>query len=152
MQAFKNILIPTDFSPVAWKAVQLGLSIARNSNIKITLLHVYPSTAKFIGISNSKEDDETAAQLIVKKQMQRFFGELALENATRLELEVTKGMVDVEIQHFLESGEFDLVIVGINSHDQNNIPGSNTGSIISHSSIPVLVIPNNIVESSNVSY
>lgn len=84
--------------------------------------------------------------------MQRFFGELALENATRLELEVTKGMVDVEIQHFLESGEFDLVIVGINSHDQNNIPGSNTGSIISHSSIPVLVIPNNIVESSNVSY
>ncbi|MEQ8473227.1 MAG: universal stress protein [Marinoscillum sp.] len=144
MQTFNHILIPTDFSLVAWKAVELGVSLASDKAVRLTLFHVYPSAAKFIGISDRENDQEKAAQEVVKSQMLNFFGDLAKENNVTLEFEVTKGTVSREISRHIKKHDYDLVIMGVNSHGQDNQPGSNTGRVISQCQVPVLIVPNEI--------
>ena len=41
MEAFKHILIPTDFGEAANRAIDFGLSLAKKFECKVTLVHAY---------------------------------------------------------------------------------------------------------------
>jgi|GEM_PF-1264213 len=145
MQRFHNILIPTDFSQAAWNAVQLGLSLACTENSRITLLHVYPSSAKFTTSAknaNSK-DDFNLKELY--KDMNEFCDSLRKNSKSEIIPVVVRGKVEKEILTYLGENAFDMVILGVNSNGTDNHPGSHVSAIIEKANAPVLVIPNQLI-------
>lgn len=138
----KHILIPTDFSPAAWRAVQYALNLANRFHADITLLHVYPSENKYMSwiATHKDEDDQILNQLKVK--LKEFSDELPIQAGTKIDCDVVKGNVTREIGKFATDHHFDLIIMGVNSGTNNNNPGSHTAEIIRDSGYPVMIIPN----------
>ena len=144
MQAFKNILIPTDFSQAAWNAVQLGAKMAFSGKTEVTLLHVFPSSAKFD--SRKGELDIKDLNMIddIKAQMDAFCNDLRGQHKVNFRSIILGGSVQEEICQYLKDNFFDLVIIGVNSNGVDNQPGSHTSNIIANCGAPVLVVPNRV--------
>ena len=142
MEKISNILIPTDFSPAAWEAVNYGLSLAKVYHANITLLHVYPSENKYMSWikPNSSGDNEILNQL--KNKLKSFAEGLGSTNGTIIHFEVKSGNVTREIASLAKEKHFDLIIMGVNSGSGHNDPGSNTSDVIRNAGFPVLIIPN----------
>lgn len=132
-----SILIPTDFSQASWKATQLGLELSRtNENIRLSILHIFPST------SNEEARKSSQIQLEkVKDRMNKLTKELTDQHDSINNL-VMSGNIEEVLIKFIKEGDFDLVIVGVNSNGINNEIGSHTMSMIEKSEIPVMVVPN----------
>lgn len=144
MHSFTNILIPTDFSQAAWNAVQLGLSMVGSESSKITLLHVFPSQARF---SKGKKELPAADQEQVKSlqnQMSEFCSVLQRSTKAQICPVILEGDVEPEILSFLALNSFEIVIMGVNSNGTDNTPGSHLSPIIQNANAPVLVIPNQL--------
>lgn len=145
MQAFKNILIPTDFSQAAWNAVQLGAKMAIAGETEVTLLHVFPSSAKFDSRKGELDIQDLNFIDDLKSKMDFFCNDLRKQHKVSFKSIILGGAVEEEICQYLQDNVFDLVIIGINSNGMDNEPGSHTTGIIANSTAPVLVVPNEIV-------
>ncbi|WP_421877877.1 universal stress protein [Marinoscillum sp.] len=145
MQAFKNILIPTDFSPAAWNAVQLGSSMAKPGYTDITLLHVFPSSAKFDSRKGELDIKDLNTIDEIKVQMDAFCMDLHSQYKVSYHPLILGGAVQQEICQHIQENDFDLVIIGVNSNGVDNNPGSHTSDIISNCHAPVLVVPNGLI-------
>lgn len=144
MQAFKNILIPTDFSPAAWNAVQLGSNLAKAGYTEITLLHVFPSSAKFDSRKGELDIKDLDAIDEIKMQMDSFCMDLHGQYNVKYHPVILGGAVHEEICQYIHENDFDLVMIGVNSNGVDNTPGSHTSEIISNCHAPVLVVPNQL--------
>lgn len=142
MEKIKNILIPTDFSPAAWEAVQYGLSLAKVYHADITLLHVYPSENKYMSWikTDHSEDNKIINQL--RDRLKSFTEDLKATNGTKITYDVRSGNVTNEIASVAIQKPFDIIIMGVNSGSGHNNPGSHTAEIIRSAGFPVLIIPN----------
>lgn len=136
-----KILIPTDFSPAAWQAVQYGLSLAHKHEADITLLHVYPSQNKYMSWLKTSQSENPEVVKELDERMRSFTDSLESQNGTLIDYHVTTGSVTNEILNFAQQNKFDLIIIGANSGSAHNQPGSNTAEIIRNAGFPVLVIP-----------
>lgn len=147
MQLFKNILIPTDFSQAAWNAVQIGVSLmaAASPGIRgqLTLLHIFPQTAKFVNQSFFSSSDLKAIDEI-KRQVDEFCTELQGSNGVNVNGVLLSGGVEAGILDFVKAHPQDLIIMGVNSTGNDNQPGSHLRSVIEKVYTPVLVIPNKL--------
>lgn len=146
MYSFEKILIPTDFSPAAWNAVQLGLGLVESRSSQLTLLHVFPSSAKFDRRKAHLNDDDLKIIHSIKEQMDGFCLELGKNNRTKINAVILGGGVENEILKFVDKNRFDLIIMGVNSNGLDNQPGSHISNIIQKANAPVLVIPNKLVK------
>lgn len=142
MQTFRNILIPTDFSHAAWNAVQLGLELADPDTTVITLLHVFPSGARFNRKKKQHDIEELDDFKGIKQQMDDLCADFSKDRKVTLQPVILVGSVEEEICEYIEDNDFDLVIMGVNSNGQDNEPGSHTSVIIARCCVPVLVVPN----------
>ncbi len=132
---FHNILIPTDFSPAAWRAIQAGVHVGRRNQSSIFLLHVYPNPAPF--------DLEDEASLVnIKSRMQQFVDNLVVNNHPTIKSHVTTGIVEEELLKFIQEHPVDLVILGVNGNGQDNHVGSNAARILHTCNAPVMIVPN----------
>jgi nucleotide-binding universal stress UspA family protein len=142
MSSFKNILVPTDFSSAAWHAVQISLGLVADSHSRITLLHVFPYSAKFDRRKGHLKDQDLEALELIKKQMDDFCLELGGKTKAVIASEVIAGGVESEILKFIANDHFDLIVMGVNSNGLDNYPGSHVTNIIEKAISPVLVVPN----------
>lgn len=140
MRTFHKILISTDFSPIAWRAVQMGLDFTKSEHVEVSLLHVYPSKNKKVGEMERAEDKDALSNL--DKEIRQLCQELELSFNTPISPVLLSGDVNDEILHYIKDNPHDLVIVGINSNGFDNEAGSHTAAIIKSANIPVLVMPN----------
>lgn len=149
MHSFNKILIPTDFSPAAWNAVQLGVSLIAASSpdglAQLTLLHVFPYSAKFDRRRTHLNNNDLKAIDSIKQQMDEFCEELESNNQIKVNAVILGGGVESEVLKYVEKHPHDLIIMGVNSNGVDNQPGSHVGNIIEKANAPVLVIPNKLV-------
>ncbi|WP_258099911.1 universal stress protein [Marinoscillum pacificum] len=145
MQAFKNILIPSDFSSAAWNAVHLGSSMAKEGFTEITLLHVFPSSAKFDSRKGELDLSDLDAIDEIKLQMDAFCMDLHSQYKVTYHPVILGGAVHEEICQHIRENDYDLVIIGVNSNGVDNRPGSHTSEIIANCHTPVLIAPNNLI-------
>lgn len=138
---FTHILIPTDFSPAAWRAVEVALNLSDQYSCEISILHIYPIASKFSKESN--HDDLRPKLDKVKEHMVKLSNDLRTDENTKINNLVVPGNIEKELMNFVSQHSFDLVIVGVNSTGEDNSPGSHTAKLIEESGTPVLVIPNN---------
>ncbi len=140
----KKILVPTDFSPNAAKALEFAANIARKADAEIIIVHVYSDVKPPFG----------DASPVVKK-----YG-LPYEASARCELEsiakalhnggvlnihtiITSGSVTAGIVETAKENQADLVVMGTlgDAAFKEKLFGSITAAIIGKAFIPVLAIP-----------
>lgn len=137
---FTHILIPTDFSPAAWKAVEIGLNLSDQYKCEISILHIYPVASKFS--HESSHEDLLPKLNKVKEHMTKLSNDLRKNEKTQINNLVLPGNIEKQLLDFVTQNSFDLVIMGVNSSGEDNSPGSHTAKLIEESDTPVLVIPN----------
>ena len=141
----KNILVATDFSENAKKALQYATLLAKAYEAKIYLIHTYLPYFVEPGIYA----DSLMMQEALNEQyesMNAKFGplvkeleEAGIEHETLLELnDVTSGIFDAIAEH-----EIDFLVIGRTGSGGfiNKLIGSNAAHITAKASIPVLAIP-----------
>lgn len=138
---FTHILIPTDFSPAAWKAVEVGLSLSDQYGCEISILHIYPVVSRF---SKKQASEDLHPKLEkMKEHMTKLSDDLSTDKKTKINNLVVAGSIEKQLLEFVRQNAYDLVIVGVNSSGEHNSPGSHTVRLIEESDTPVLIIPNN---------
>jgi len=142
---YTNILIPTDGSELAGKAVRHGIALAKSIGAKITALTVLPPFHMVTIDAQMIED--TAAQYKVHMQERAEKTLVAVASAAQA-TGVACDMVQVEHEHPYQaiidaagSKGCDLIVMA--SHGRQGISaivlGSETVKVLTHSKIPVLV-------------
>jgi nucleotide-binding universal stress UspA family protein len=142
---YANLLIPTDGSELAGKAVQHGIALAQRIGAKVTALTVSPTFHTFTTDTQMIED--TPAQY--KERMRQHADKTlaAVADAAR-EADVACVIVHIEHEHphraIIDAADAkgcDLIVMA--SHGRRGIAaiilGSETLKVLAHCKIPVLV-------------
>jgi nucleotide-binding universal stress UspA family protein len=137
---FNRILIPTDFSPAAWQAVQIGLEVGRRFGSDLYLLHVYPMTSRFDLDPNEPALPVQLEQM--RTRMENLSTSLISNGDKPIHNVLLSGNIEDQLGNFLDDEKFDLVIMGVNSSGDDNKIGSHTLRLIEKTGVPVLIVPN----------
>jgi nucleotide-binding universal stress UspA family protein len=140
----KTILVPTDFSPNATKALDFAVQIAKQASAKIIIIHacdllnvVFKDHIKMKEEYNQKIIDEATATLKILKKSIEETEQLAVET------QLYKGLVQDTI--LFAAGEYraDMIVLGTlgNSGAKEKLFGSKTSGIIGKANVPVLAVP-----------
>ena len=142
---YTNILIPTDGSELAGKAVQHGIALAKRIGAKATALTVLPPFHVLTTDTQMLEDTPAQYKVRMQEHAEKTLGAVAqAAQAAGVACE----MVHVEHEHpyqaiidTAESKGCDLIVMA--SHGRHGISaivlGSETVKVLTHSKIPVLV-------------
>jgi nucleotide-binding universal stress UspA family protein len=142
---YTNILIPTDGSELAGKAVQHGIALAKRIGAKTTALTVLPPFHIFTTDTQMIEDTPAQYQARMQKHAEKI---LAAVSHSAQVAGVVCETVHVEHEHPYQaiidtagSKGCDLIVMA--SHGRHGISaivlGSETIKVLTHSKIPVLV-------------
>jgi nucleotide-binding universal stress UspA family protein len=142
---YTHILIPTDGSELAGKAVQHGIALAKRIGAKVTVLTVVPPFHTFTTDAQMIEDTPSAYKERMQKHAEQILGAVA---HTAQAAGVACETVRVEHEHpylaIIDTAVLkgcDLIVMA--SHGRHGISaivlGSETVKILTHSKIPVLV-------------
>lgn len=142
---YANILIPTDGSELAEKAVQHGIALAKRIGATVTALTVLPPFHAFTTDMQMVEDTPSQYKARMQEHAEKTLGAVAqAAQAAGVACE----MVHVEHEHPYQaiidtaaSKGCDLIVMA--SHGRHGISaivlGSETVKVLTHSKIPVLV-------------
>jgi len=142
---YTHILIPTDGSELAGKAVQHGIALAKRIGAKATALTVLPPFHVLTTDTRMLEDTPAQYKVRMQAHAEKTLGAVAqAAQAAGVACE----MVHVEHEHpyqaiidTAESKGCDLIVMA--SHGRHGISaillGSETVKVLTHSKIPVLV-------------
>jgi Universal stress protein UspA and related nucleotide-binding proteins len=140
----KTILVPTDFSKNAYVAAEYACALARLTNEKVQLLHVY------IALYSGYEEEGTSVEQIkwAETESAQAMKDL-VENLNRqfpgveIEGECVKGFMIEVVTDKLKKSENALVVMGTKgvTNITESILGSTTYEVIKKSPVPVLVVP-----------
>ena len=142
---YANILIPTDGSQLAGKAVQHGIALAQRIGAKVTALTVLPAFHLFTTNPQMIEDTPAQYQTRMREHAGKTLG--AVAQAAQV-AGVPCETVHVEHEHPYQaiidtaaSKGCDLIVMA--SHGRHGISaivlGSETVKVLTHSKIPILV-------------
>jgi nucleotide-binding universal stress UspA family protein len=142
---YTNILIPTDGSELAGKAVQHGITLAKKIGAKVTVLTVLPPFHVFTTDTQMLEDTPAHYKARMHEHAEKTLGAVA---GAAQAAGVACAMVHVEHEHpyraIIDTAEAkgcDLIVMA--SHGRHGISaivlGSETVKVLTHSTIPVLV-------------
>lgn len=150
----RRILVAVDFSSYSLKACQVAFDIAKETNAKIKILHVYhhiyfPSHIPFS--ESLKEYPDEGLLDKTRKQMLNLCMEID-QRITQKEwpsvnysYSLREGEVEEEIESFIREYQPALLIVGTKGKDNkpSSLLGNVTADLIEILDIPVLAIPEN---------
>jgi nucleotide-binding universal stress UspA family protein len=139
----KTILVPIDFSEVSTNAFNYAAALAKLTESKLILLHVYhvpipPSEAPFFVLSMDDLDKENMQALQkIDEHAKKTFGTL------NTALIVRAGFVVDEIRSIIDEQHVDLVVMGVTGAGKSSgfFVGSNTTALMKKTKTSVLVIP-----------
>jgi nucleotide-binding universal stress UspA family protein len=146
---YKHILLATDGSRLAAKAVKQALGLARATNAKITALHVSPEFQMVIdegyvlpnvGALRKRFEEETARharKIVDAVKAAAAAAGLKCDAATAVNSRPYEAILQRAVK-----GKCDLIVMA--SHGRTGLAGlllgSETAKVLTHSKIPVLVV------------
>jgi nucleotide-binding universal stress UspA family protein len=142
---YTNILIPTDGSDLAGKAVHHGIALAKRINANVTVLTVLPPFHTFTADTQMLEDTPVQYKLRMQKHAEKTLGAVAsAAQAAGVACETVQVEHEHPFQAIIDTAALkscDLVVMA--SHGRHGISaivlGSETVKVLTHSKIPVLV-------------
>jgi nucleotide-binding universal stress UspA family protein len=143
---YRNILIATDGSSLATRAVDQGVKLAKTLGAKVTVLTVSERFHVFSLEAEQLEETSASFKGHMKKEADRILSEAA-DAARNAGIDVTVLHMedDAPYQAIIRTAEnqgCDLIVMA--SHGRGGVSalllGSETMKVLSHSKIPVLVV------------
>ena len=146
---FKNILIPTDGSPLSQKAVVQGVALAKSVGAKVTAFFAAPPATPIVyrdhlpvGYATPGEHEE-----MIKKTAAKYLGfvERAAKKAgiSCESVHVTSDYPEEGILKVAQKKKCDLIVMA--THGQGGLRGMFIGSVtqkvLNQAKIPVMVLP-----------
>lgn len=146
MFAYKNILVPVDFSPVSQRSINRAQEIAAQYQAQLTLLHIVEDiplgVAAFGDVGAVYMSPDT--QDVVKEAAQKQLTELAQEMqlGTEIKLKVIDGYANTSINAYAEDHHIDLIIIGHSAKSGflGMLMGSTAETVAKHAKCDVLVM------------
>jgi nucleotide-binding universal stress UspA family protein len=137
----KKILVPTDFSDNALKALKYAVNLANNSAASIVVLNTYQvnyGAGQLLSIDNILQEDRAAemnALLLSIKPL--------LNENLKIETYIEKGNTVEIITGLAQYLKIDLILMGTTGAGavKKMFVGSTAGHVIKNAKIPVLAIP-----------
>mgnify|MGYP001813487557 CR=1 FL=1 len=142
-----KILVPTDFSECAFNATRYAARLAKSFDSKIILISGYQIPMPAADFSISIDQDMVE---VFEEEAQDNFTEIKKEIPELNELSCTfktkMALARDAIMATVEEDNPDLIIMGTHGHAGlgEKLLGSITASVIKHSNIPVMAIPDNV--------
>jgi nucleotide-binding universal stress UspA family protein len=135
MDAFRHIVVPTDFSATARGALRLACAMAAGSPARISLIHVIHD-----------EWREPCVQRELEEHSHAQLAALAAEEQVRgvpVEPVLMSGTTHAEVGRYVEKHGADLMVVGSHGHGlvRRFLLGSVADRLIRTARCPVLVVP-----------
>ena len=142
---YTNILIPTDGSELAGKAVQHGIGLAKRIGAKVTALTVLPPFHTFTTDTQMIEDTPALYEARMNEHAVKTLGAVvSAAQAAGVVCETVQVQQEHPYQAIIntaESHDCDLIVMA--SHGRHGISaivlGSETVKVLTHCKIPVLV-------------
>src|SRR5680860_441978 len=139
---FKNILVPTDASESAQRALMIAINLAKEFGSRIVLLHVvYTPEALGYTLSNGITVPQEEINVYGREALTAALAGIDTGNAP-LEKKQKPGHPAAAILEEIESGQFDLVVMG--NRGDGAIDGSLLGSVsqqvLSKAECPVMIV------------
>jgi len=141
-----NLLVPTDFSPVAASAGQVGLQLASALGAQVHFVHVFGmhQQIRFRSLEDITELEQQAREA-AKQNLHTFVR--STQEQTGAEVVVNElvklGIAFEQVLSLLEHGQYAAVVMG--ARGENNLSakllGTNTEAILSDSPVPVIIVP-----------
>lgn len=127
--SFRKILVPVDFSVHSERALQTAVSLARDSEAALTIVHVFEPLAIAV---------PEGYQLFTEQQLERMFAEIERELAEqkrraeasglqRVATQLLHGFAASEVVQFAREGGFDLIVMG--THGRRGVSHLLLGSV-----------------------
>ena len=145
---FKNILVPTDGSNLSHKAVQQAIQLAKSTGANLVALHVYPKfngspygtygpSAEILAEAHVRQNEHTAAKIFAAIEKPADAAGVALTTVLVESNDVYRQIIAVA-----KKKKCDLICMA--SHGRRGLSGvvlgSETHKVLTHSTIPVLVL------------
>ncbi|WP_194778056.1 universal stress protein [Pararhodonellum marinum] len=136
-----KILVPTDFSDNADKALDFALKISKINGASITLLYAYYGVYDFAAQAAvildqlEKDANESMEKLLASPEFQ----------GVKVDSKIIHGTVATAVTSTAYREDYDLIVMGTQgaSGIKKVLIGSNTAHVIKDSQVPVLAVPTN---------
>jgi nucleotide-binding universal stress UspA family protein len=138
---FKNILVASDGSSSSRAAVVQAFELAKSVDGRVTILSVAPAIAPLAGLSGASLDQlGNELQRWAERTVQE--AEASAPEGLKVQTKTRSGHIGEEIVTEIESGGYDLVVLGSRGRGRlaSELFGSANGYVHFHSKIPLLSI------------
>ena len=143
----KRILVPTDFSNNAAKALDFAIDIASHHGSTIYALNTYKLAQRagsFIAIEQKMREDARSAMNTLVQAVSK-----TLPATVSLEGKVRKSMPIAGITRFARRNAIDLIVMGTHgASGWEEVMGSTTSGVINQCRLPIMAIPEKAKHSS----
>ncbi len=139
MIAYQHILVPTDFSPVAERALEAAVDLALTFKSRLTLLHVWnlPVMGYAEGLTWPIDEMKTAAERALQETRER-----VAQRIPQAEAVLERGLAWERILDIVAKRDVDLVVMG--THGRRGLPrlllGSVAEKLVRLSPVPVMTV------------
>jgi nucleotide-binding universal stress UspA family protein len=145
----KSILVPVDFSFCSKNALKIAIQIAKKWDSKVKIIHTTYVPTPYVNMGEAIVEPVASGY---RDEIDRAFKSLEIDIPGLKEInyethEFSTTLIDA-IAGISQSGEIQLIVMGTKgAHDAiERLLGSHTSEIIQTSSIPVLMIPEDVSE------
>jgi nucleotide-binding universal stress UspA family protein len=142
----KNIiLVPTDFSYVAVNALAQAIQIAKLFDNEIALLHINEEGMLDALISRKNEKDLLIEEAL-ENRMHRMAADIKKDHGINVYVYIKPGKIYKQIVETAQEIGCDSIVMG--THGASGIKqiiGSNASRVISHSTVPVVVVKEKVI-------
>ncbi|HQO31940.1 MAG TPA: universal stress protein [Chitinophagales bacterium] len=139
-----TILVPTDFSDTARKAVEVAKEIARKTKATIHLANFYAVRAADYAYPDISMPEQIMEEMrkAALEGMSALVGELEAEGFSA-ESTIRMGMATDSIIELAEEAAVDLIVMGTTGAGSlvNKIIGSNAEHVMSNTKTPIILVP-----------
>jgi nucleotide-binding universal stress UspA family protein len=140
----KTILVPTDFSDGAFKAIEYAIKFANDFGGRIIICHAFELPAQGVNVMiDISSELEKNAKVELQKLEYKLKNENYLNNDVPVEYIALIGDLNAVLKTLTEQYDADLVIMGTKGESDfaSKLFGTNTVSAIKHCKITLLVVP-----------
>lgn len=140
----KRILVPTDLSPNANKALDFAVEIARSANAALTIIYVNTLVETPFRTKTALEKKYNLPFLeSVQQELEAISTNIRETTHIDTSIQIYGGTVVSSIEEAVEETKADMIVMGTlgDSGFKEKLIGSVTASIIGKSNVPVLAVP-----------
>ena len=145
----RNILVPTDFSPMANNALDFAVQIVRKSGAKIILLNVIEGVRNYAfntmgEVENSLGEDEFIIRKLIDQTQENLtkFAEQHQYDGVEFSTMIEMGGAYASISKVISENNTSLIVMGTKGSSglEEVLIGSNTEKVVRYASCPVITI------------